>query len=325
VGDLDHYQAYRAFERDIALYEQLFSITPSHIAHDMHPDYASTQFAISQNIPCIPIQHHHAHIASCMAEHGLMEKVIGVAFDGSGFGTDGTIWGGEFLVADYTGFERAGHLLAVPLPGGEQAVRQPWRMAASYLAAAHAECGPFERRQSAPALRTVQQMIEKNLHAPLTSSMGRLFDAVASLCGVRDTVSYEGQAAVELQALATPIEPTGSYPFRVSGALQVGTRPTIRAIADDVNNGVDPARIARKFHSTVVDMIAAVCRRLHYATKIHTVVLSGGVFMNALLSLETETRLRGEGFTVFRHETVPCNDGGLCLGQLAIAARAIQT
>ncbi|HEY1685762.1 MAG TPA: carbamoyltransferase HypF [Tepidisphaeraceae bacterium] len=325
MGDLDHYSAYRAFVGDVGLYENLFCIKPRLIAHDMHPDYASTRYAAERNLHCIAVQHHHAHIASCMAEHGLNEQVIGVAFDGSGFGPDGTVWGGEFFIADYAEFRRVGHLRYVPLPGGEQAVRQPWRMAASYLMDAEAHCDAFASRQSPANLRTVEQMIQKKINSPLTSSIGRLFDAVASLCGLRDIVSYEGQAAIELEALATQSDVPGVYPYEISFATIVDTRPMIQAIAADVDRKADPCCIARKFHSTLVQIIQDICQRLRKVSGLKTVVLSGGVFMNALLSLETERSLSGDGFVVYCHRKVPCNDGGLCLGQLAVAAAQCQT
>ena len=207
MGDLDHFEASCAFERDIGLYERLFSLRSKYIVHDLHPDYASTRYALKREaagqIKCLGVQHHHAHMASCMAEHGLAGPVIGVTLDGTGLGTDGKIWGGEFLVGDYRSFRRAAHLRYVGLPGGEQAVREPWRMAAAHLADAGVTCATFENRMAGAALRTVRQMLERGFNCPLTSSAGRLFDAVASLAGVRDRVSYEGQAAMELEWMAT--------------------------------------------------------------------------------------------------------------------------
>ncbi|HEY2587413.1 MAG TPA: carbamoyltransferase HypF, partial [Tepidisphaeraceae bacterium] len=218
MGDLDHFEAYRAFERDIALYEQLFSLRPRSLAHDLHPDYASTRYAIqrasAEGLECVAIQHHHAHLASCMAEHGLCESVIGVTLDGTGYGTDGAVWGGEFLVGDYRAFRRAAHLRYVAMPGGERAIREPWRMAAAHLADAGTASAQWEARVGSPSLRTVRQMIERRFNAPMTSSAGRLFDAVASLVGLRDRVSYEGQAAIELEWLARTASPCGSYPFK---------------------------------------------------------------------------------------------------------------
>jgi hydrogenase maturation protein HypF len=329
MGDLDHYEAFRAFERDVALYQQLFAVTPEALAHDLHPDYATTRYAREwmrqHGRDVLAIQHHHAHLASCMAEHGLNERVLGVTFDGTGFGTDGAIWGGEFLVGDYRQYTRAAHLRYVAMPGGEAAIREPWRMAVAHLADAQVEFTPLRARLLPLRLRTVETMLERRLNAPWTSSAGRLFDAVAALAGVRDDVSYEGQAALELEFLAAGVEPDGAYPFGLdsaegSEALVVDTRPLIRAVAEEAARGVPAARIARHFHSTVVALIVAVCKRLRRVTGIEAVALSGGVFLNALLTSEASTRLTEDGFRVYRHRLVPPNDGGLSLGQLAIAA-----
>ena len=327
LGDLDHYQAFRAFTRDITLYEQLFSLTPACIVHDLHPDYASTvyarQRAAKEGLRAIAVQHHHAHMASCMAEHGLTERVIGVTFDGTGYGTDGAIWGGEFLVGDYRGFDRAAHFRYLPMPGGEQAARHPWRMAAAYLMDAGAACDPFEGRQDIAALRNIRKMIERHFNCPMTSSVGRLFDAIASLIGIRDSVTFEGQAAMQLQWLASHENPDTAYPFTLHNpdpATQIDVRPMIAAVVQDVGTGVPAARIARRFHCTLVEIIAGVCGTLRTTTQLNTVVLSGGVFMNSLLAAQTRLRLDHEGFRVYSHTAVPTNDGGLCLGQLAVAA-----
>jgi hydrogenase maturation protein HypF len=325
LGDLDHFEAYRAFEKDVALYEQLFGVAPQVIAHDLHPDYATTGFAREQSarlgLPLLAVQHHHAHMASCLAENGLDEPVIGVSFDGTGFGTDGAIWGGEFLVGDYRTFRRAAHLRYVGLPGGDRAVREPWRVAVAHLADAQAELPALEARRSPVELRTGRRMLERGLNSPRTSSAGRLFDAVAALAGVRDHVSYEGQAAIELEWLAAGVAADGAYPFDLGGVpLVVDTRPLIRAVATDVKRGVGAALVGRRFHSTLVDVIAAVCGRLRAETGLGAVALSGGVFLNALLTREVGARLGTDGFRVFRHRQVPPNDGGLSLGQLAVAA-----
>lgn len=324
MGDLDHFKAFRAFERDIALYERLFDFKPRLIAHDLHPDYASTGYARSRGIPCVGVQHHHAHMASCMAENGLTDRVIGVTFDGTGFGLDGAIWGGEFLVGDYSGFERAAHLRYIAMPGGERAVREPWRMAAAYLFDAETECREFLERIPAASLRLVQKMIQRRVNSPPTSSMGRLFDAVASLIGVQDRVSYEGHAAVRLEELASSVAATGTYPFDIVADLKgpwvIDTRPIILSIARDVNSGIKKSHMARRFHSTLVHIVSEICLRVMKATGICNVVLSGGTFMNELLTLEVSDRLISQGFCVYRHRLVPPNDGGLCLGQLTIAA-----
>ena len=334
LGDLDHYEAYRAFERDTALYEDLFAIRPRMLAHDLHPDYATTRYAQKRaaeiGIELHAVQHHHAHLASCMAEHGLTERVIGVTFDGTGYGTDGAVWGGEFLVGDYRHYRRAAQLRYVGMPGGDRAIREPWRMAAAHLWDAQVGEWPRTAQYSRAELTTVQTMLERRLNAPWTSSAGRLFDAVAALAGVRQRVSYEGQAAVELEWLATGVAPAGLYPFELyqphqpepamDTPLVVDTRPLITGVAADARGGMPAALIARRFHSTVVEIIAAVCLRLRSGTGLDAVIPSGGVFLNALLTTEVSARLRAEDFRVYRHRLVPPNDGGLSLGQLAVAA-----
>lgn len=330
LGDLDHYEAYRAFERDIALYEQLFEIRPKLIVHDLHPDYASTRYSqrrcAAEGLERLAVQHHHAHVASCMAEHGLDEPVIGVAMDGAGYGDDGAIWGGEFLIADHAGYRRAAHLRYVRLPGGDQAARQPWRMAVSHLLDAGCE-GVALPGVTAQARKTIEQMTVRGVQAPWTSSAGRLFDAVAALVGLRTENRYEGQAAMELEWLAADLAEEGEYPFKMQSdqsPMVIDTRPLIRAVVRDTQSGIRADVIARRFHATVAAMVYEVCLRLREATHIDAVVLSGGVFLNALLTRETCARLRWAGFRVYRHQQVPAGDGGLCLGQLAVAVRRLE-
>lgn len=333
MGDLDHYDAYRAFEEDIGLFQQLFAVTPQCLAHDLHPDYVTSRYAreraASEGIPLLAVQHHHAHMASCMAENGLAGPVIGVTFDGTGYGTDGAVWGGEFLVGGYREFRRSAHLRYVGMPGGDRAIREPWRMAVAHLADAGMDFTTLGARILPADIKLLTRMLERRFNTPLTSSVGRLFDAVAVLAGVRDRVSYEGQAAVELEWLATGIPPDGAYPFDLTSSrtaraadapLVIDTRPLIRAVAADAARGVGADLIARRFHSTVVDLIAVVCGRLRESTGIEVVVLSGGVFLNAILTSEVDTRLALDGFRVYRHRLVPPNDGGLSLGQLAVGA-----
>jgi hydrogenase maturation protein HypF len=331
LGDLEYYEAQQAFVRDVELYEQLFAVRPECLVHDLHPDYVTTQYANKRGagtgMVLLRAQHHHAHMASCMAENGLAEPVLGVTFDGTGYGPDGAVWGGEFLAGDYRQFRRVAHFRYVGLPGGDRAVKEPWRLAVSHLADARVRNGSLTARLLRSQVQVVERMLERRFQTPLTSSVGRLFDAVASLAGVRDHVSYEGQAAVELEALASAVAPAGTYPFAVEPApgdgaapLVIDTRPFIAAVAGDANRGTDAALIARRFHSTLVEVIAHVCHRLREATGLGAVVLSGGVFLNALLTGEVSGRLREDGFRVYRHRLVPPNDGGLSLGQLAIAA-----
>lgn len=329
MGDLDHFEAYRSFESDVARYADLFAIIPRAIVHDLHPNYASTRYAMAraarEGLRAIAVQHHHAHMASCMAEHGLDEPVIGVSFDGTGFGTDGNIWGGEFLVGDFAGFTRAAHFRYVPMPGGDAAIREPWRMAVSHLADAGAECSSLFRRIDPPGLRTIRQVIHRRINSPLTSSVGRLFDAVAAIAGVRDRVSFEGQAAMELEWVAKE----GSeeiYPYhieRLAPPLKIDTRPLICRVAKDADGGLPPATISRRFHSTLASIAARVCRAIREESGLEKVVLSGGVFMNARLCALISGKLEALGFSTFQHRIVPPNDGGLSLGQLAIAARML--
>jgi hydrogenase maturation protein HypF len=323
LGDLDHYEAYRSYVETIAHYERLFAFRPEFVAHDLHPDYGSTRYAAAYHDSVrLGVQHHHAHIASCMAEHGLERPVIGVAFDGTGYGDDGTIWGGEFLTGDYYSFRRAAHLKYVAMPGGDRAIREPWRIALAHLADSGCDPTPLRERVGESAYDRVLRQLERKFNAPLTSSVGRLFDAVAALVGVRDRVSFEGQAAIELECLAGDVVADGAYPFEIEAGpcLVINSRGLIAGVADDLRRGVEAATVARRFHSTLVEVVARVCGRIGDDTGLDTVVLSGGVFMNILLLTESVERLTREGFRVYRHQQVPTNDGGLCLGQLAIAA-----
>jgi hydrogenase maturation protein HypF len=328
LGDLDHLEAYRAFDRDVRLYEELFAIAPEVLVHDLHPDYATTRYAIDrsgrEHRRVIAVQHHHAHLASCIAEHGMREPAIGVIFDGTGYGLDGAIWGGEFLIGDASRFERAAHLRYVPLPGSDRAIREPWRVAAAHLSEAKVECPGLTNRVPPGEWRTIQQMIEHRFNSPLTSSAGRLFDAIAALLGVRDRVSYEGQAAVELEWLASMSSADGSYPFELDSQV-IDTRPLIAEVVAESIRGTEPRHIARRFHRSVVEIIVAVCTRIRTATGLDQVVLSGGVFLNVLLTRETVERLSREGFRVYRHREVPPSDAGLSLGQLAVAIAQLRT
>jgi hydrogenase maturation protein HypF len=332
LGDLEDRRASQAYVETIAHYERLFAVEPILLVHDLHPDYASTAYArdraSAQGLPRLAVQHHHAHMASCLAEHGLTAPAIGVTFDGTGYGGDGTLWGGEFLIGGCRSFRRAAHLRSVPLPGGEAAIREPWRMALSHLIdGEHGDWADDLMGTRIPrvAMRTVGRMIERRVQSPSCSSMGRLFDAVAALAGVRDRTTFEGQAAMELEWLAAEAPRDGSYPFALTADLDpivVDTRPLIGALASDCRQGVPPPRVARRFHETVVDIIEAVCSALRRTSGLDLVVLSGGVFQNGLLSAAATARLSEAGFRVYRHRRVPPNDGGLAFGQLAVAAAA---
>jgi hydrogenase maturation protein HypF len=322
VGDLRSFKTYEFFTREIAAWETLMRIEPEAVAYDLHPAYLSTKFAQKLSVPHkIGVQHHHAHIASVMAEHELHEPLIGVALDGTGFGTDGTIWGGEFLIADRLGFTRAAHFKAYPQPGGDQAVAQPWRMAAGILLAEGIDLSTED--QFAPeALGEIQKMIRAQFNAPLTSGAGRLFDAVAVLLGLCRTATYEAQPAIRLESIADPRE-TGRYPFEVKTQATPWTLDfglTIRALIEDREQGVGLSVISAKFHNTVVAAVVQACRLLRGRHDLNSVALSGGVFQNALLLRRTIEALQTHYFTVFTNNLVPPNDGGLALGQAAVAA-----
>ncbi len=314
IGDLTSYDTMSFYEATVERMKRLFRVTPVAVAHDLHPHYASTRFAQRCGLPTVGVQHHHAHVASCMAENGIREPVIGVAMDGTGFGLDGRIWGGEFLVADRMRFERRAHLRYVPLAGGDAAIRQPWRSALSYLRDAGVSRDlPIPAKQQ----ELVTAMLERRINVFETSSCGRLFDAVASIVGLRQEITFEAQAAIDLEQAADAGE-TGVYPFAIDGE-EIDMRPTIAAIARDHGT----AKIAAKFHNTLAAVIAEVCEAIRACDGLDRVCLSGGVFQNALLLERTATRLRELRFHVVLHSRVPCNDGGIALGQAAIAAERI--
>jgi hydrogenase maturation protein HypF len=331
IGDLENFETLAAYEQGIAHFRRLFRIQPEIIAYDLHPDYLSTRYALDLakdlRIPAFGIQHHHAHIAACMAEHNLPAEttVIGLSYDGTGYGPDNTIWGGEVLLASYRQFSRPFHLRPIPLPGGDAAAREPWRLAISWLLTS----GIDPKSLPAPLegidperIAQVEQQLKHGINSPLTTSMGRLFDAVASLVGIRQQVNYEAQAAIELEALADPDE-EGEYPYLVTDN-QINPAPTIAAIVEALASGSSPATIAARFHNTIARLSLQVCSTLHDRTGIQQVALSGGVWQNMLL-LERAVRLLSDaGFEVLIHQQVPANDGGLSLGQAVIAYHTSQ-
>ncbi|WP_236051006.1 carbamoyltransferase HypF [Nonomuraea cypriaca] len=324
IGDLENYETLRSYVEGIEHFAALFDVRPEVVAYDLHPEYLSTKHAMGlPDVELTAVQHHHAHIASCLADNGEYGRVIGVAFDGLGYGIDGTLWGGEFLLADLGSFDRAGHLAPVPMPGGSTAIRQPWRMAAAYLAGLPGVEAPAVVRRDQPQWDDVTSLaVRGGIGAPLTSSAGRLFDAVAALLGVRDTITYEGQAAIELEQLADPAE-RGRYPTTLSqngGMIVAAGSDLVRAAVADLATGTDPAVISARFHNGVSDLIVRCCLTLRDATGLTTVALSGGVFQNMLLVQRTLERLSGAGFRVLTHVNVPANDGGISLGQVAVAA-----
>jgi hydrogenase maturation protein HypF len=325
IGDLENAETLQSFTEGIAHFGRLFGIEPQVVAHDLHPDYLSTKYAAGlAGVELTGVQHHHAHIASCLADNDADGPVIGVAFDGTGYGADGTIWGGEFLVAGLADFERAGCLAPVPMPGGAAAIRQPWRMAAAYLTAAFGTdlpAGLAVAERNDRQWAAVTAMAARGINSPLTSSAGRLFDAAAALLGVRDSINYEGQAAIELEQRTDESEP-GSYPVTVTpgtGHLLADGADLIRAVAADLAAGIPVPVIAGRFHNGVAVMVADVCGRLRDQTGLTVVALSGGVFQNLLLTSRVTGLLQDAGFEVLRHSRVPCNDGGLSLGQAVVA------
>jgi len=324
VGDLENLQTLESFEQGIEHFSRFFDIRPGVVAHDLHPEYLSTRHALSlEGVERIGVQHHHAHVAACMAENGLREPVVGVAFDGTGYGLDGRIWGGEFLLVGPGLLERAGHLQYVPLPGGDAGVREPWRMAVSHLANAFGGdfAGlplPFLGELDPGKLDLVRSMLLKGINSPLTSSMGRLFDAVAALAGIRSLVTYEAQAAIELE-MAADESAEGSYPFDILEGGIVDPRPLIRGVVEDLRRGAPASGIAGKFHNTVARIVAAACDRIRAARGHGKVVLTGGVFQNTLLLRKTLESLSAGGFETYWHHQVPPNDAGISLGQAVVA------
>jgi hydrogenase maturation protein HypF len=314
IGDLKTYEVLRAFEAGIEHFERLFAVVPEVIAHDEHPDYLSTRYALGrEGVETVAVQHHHAHLAACLAEHGETGRAVGAIYDGSGYGSDGTVWGGELLAGDLRDFERVGHLWPVRLPGGDRAVRQPWRMAVSWLLEAGWDGplpGPDPRRA-----QQVAELVRTGLSSPVTTSMGRLFDAVAALCGLRSEVSYEGQAAIELEAAADPLE-RGAYELPVTAGGVLDARPAVLEAARDVARGVAAGIVSARFHSAVANATADAVGRVGLGTA----VLSGGVFQNRTLLSATATRLEARGLRVLVPERLPPNDGGISFGQAAVAA-----
>jgi hydrogenase maturation protein HypF len=328
IGDLENAETLQSFIEGISHFSRLFDISPRVVAHDLHPEYLSTKYALDlDGVELVGVQHHHAHIASCLADNGFDGPVIGVAFDGTGYGTDGTIWGGEFLIADLARFTRAGHLAPVPMPGGAAVIRQPWRMAAAYSdAGGFSVAGLDVARRNASRWDAVVSMARRRVNAPLTSSAGRLFDTVAAILGVRDEISYEGQAAIELEQLADITE-TGAYRAAIETAPIEAGEPflargadLVAAAVDDLARGVPTELIAARFHNGMAALIEDGCVLLREEHGLTTVALSGGVFQNLLLLARTVARLENNDFTVLTHSRVPCNDGGISLGQAVIAS-----
>jgi hydrogenase maturation protein HypF len=358
IGDLEDLQTHVAFEENLAHLARLLALEPGIAVHDLHPAYLSTQYA-TRRFPAdrrIAVQHHHAHVASCAAEHGLTEPVIGVAYDGLGMGEDGTFWGGEILAADLAGYRRLARFGLAPMPGGALAVRKPYRMALGYLFGAEALdgraggapetahdprgpmdgsrvgrpgvaldadlAGPFLARLDPREVDLVRTQVARGLNAPAASSAGRLFDAASSLLGLRDVAEFEAQAAIDLEMAADPAEP-GDLPYaleRRDGLVVYDPRPTLGALLEGLAAGVPVASLAARFQRTISLVTRELCAAARATTGLRTVCLSGGVFQNAWLSADLVDGLSRDGFDVFVNERIPTNDGGISYGQAAVAA-----
>lgn len=329
LGDLKNTAVYTSLAQTVEHLQELLDVRPHLVAHDLHPDYLSTRFA--EELPgmrCLAVQHHHAHLASCLGENRWAGPAIGVIFDGYGYGCDGTAWGGEFLLGDARACRRLGHLLPVPLPGGDVAAREPWRMALSWLAATYGDDLPqLPGLAAIPASdrAMVLTMCRRRLNAPLTSSCGRLFDAVAGLAGLRLQISFEGQAALELEQILDPAA-DGAYPLAVTeqdGMLLLDPRPLLRALVDDLLAGATAGAVSARFHRGLARATLDMCRQLRTTGAPAVVALSGGVFQNRFLSEELTRLLQTDGFHVLTHSLVPPNDGGLAFGQALVAVQAL--
>ncbi|MGH9839777.1 MAG: carbamoyltransferase HypF, partial [Blastocatellia bacterium] len=340
IGDLENLETLRSFTEGIEHFKRLFDLQPGVVAYDLHPEYLSTKYALALgeraaqgehtgSLLLVGVQHHHAHIASCLADNRVEGEVIGVAMDGLGFGEDGRFWGGEFFVADFAEAERIAHLDYIAMPGGAKAIREPWRMAAVYL---HRAIGddflnlnlPFVNNLDRRAWATLRRMAETGTNSPETSSMGRLFDAVSSLVGLRGRVNYEGQAAIELEAIADQSVTTG-YEFEIADGGVIKAGAVIRHAVDDLLNGRPASEVSAKFHLAVARLIATVARNGRDQRRLNRVALSGGVFQNMFLIEQASRMLAADGFEVFTHSRVPTNDGGISLGQAAVANARLGT
>jgi len=333
IGDLENVESYAFFEEVVAQLKRVLEIEPRIVAYDLHPDYFSTRWALARTgVQLVGVQHHHAHVAACMAENHLEGNVIGIALDGTGYGTDGAVWGGEVLLADYRDFERIAHFDYVPMPGGAAAIREPWRMAVSYLAHHFGRKlldleVPFVKQLDRRRVETVMRMIEKGLNCPLTSSCGRLFDAVAALVGVRQEVNYEGQAAIELEMIMSGPKDESYYPLSLTqknAGWIIGTKPLLEAIISDLRNCVPTGVISQRFHNSLVEVFTHLAMLLRERIGANRVCLSGGTFQNVYLLEHLQSRLHANGFEVFTHSQVPAGDGGLSLGQALVAAHRLR-
>jgi len=321
IGDMENFETMSSFEQGIELFKQLFQITPELVVHDLHPDYLSTRYAMSLDIPKIGIQHHFAHALSCMAEHGSVGPGLAIVMDGTGYGEEGTVWGGEFLEVTVQGYKRLGHLKQIPLPGGDKAVWEPWRMAAAYLERIYGDFQglhiPFVKKLDLERWSQIQLAVKARINAPLCSSMGRLFDAVSALLNVRGVVNYEGQAAVELEQLVKEGE-LGEYPFKIfehEECLIIDPDSIIEGIVNDIKLKENPSVISTRFHNSITRIISQMAIKVRERTGLSDVFLSGGVFQNTFLLEKAWDILNDNGFRVYIHKKIPPNDGCISLGQ----------
>jgi len=325
IGDLEQLAGYTSFLQATDHLCHLYGVKPELVAHDLHPEYLSTKYALETDLETVAVQHHHAHVASCLVEHGCSDLVLGIAFDGLGLGTDGSLWGGEFLLADLRAFERVGHLAPVGLPGGTAAIREPWRMAVTWARAA-VDRPTAERVGDLLDPRADQVLAILERGAPTqTTSVGRLFDAVAALLGIRPRVTYEGQAAIELEAFATAVDRSDApaYPVAIletDGAFVLDPAPLVASVIDEIDRGIDSTTIAAGFHQGLGTATAKLAARIAEDRGVDTVALSGGVFQNVRLTEIVEDAIAATGLRVLVHREVPPNDGGISVGQAAIAA-----
>jgi hydrogenase maturation protein HypF len=327
IGDLEHLPAYRSFLQAVGHLSHMAGVEPDLVAHDLHPEYLSTKFAMDLDLPGLAVQHHHAHIVSCLVEHGRSEPVLGVAFDGLGMGPDGTLWGGELLVADLTGYRRVGHLRSVALPGGNQAVREPWRMALVWAAAALGEEVAERYGKEVDERWPAVLALSRHANTPVTTSAGRLFDAVAALLGLRARVTYEAQAAIELEACAAgvPLSESPDYELAVTrdaSGLVLDPSPILSRVLADRDAGVPHPLISARFHDGLGRGVSLAVAELAGEAELDTVALSGGVFQNARLTAVVRGGLASAGLHVLVHRHVPPNDGGISIGQAGVAAAA---
>jgi hydrogenase maturation protein HypF len=333
IGDLENLESYRFFEEAEGHLRRILEIKPKVLAYDLHPDYFSTRWALARTgMERIGVQHHHAHVASCMAENHLDGKVIGVALDGTGYGSDGNVWGGEVLIADYLGFERAAHFSYVRMPGSSLAILEPWRMAVSYLAQHFGSEFlnfriPFVEGLDRQRAEVLLRMMERGVNSPLTSSCGRLFDGVAALAEIRQKVTYEAQAAIELEMAIDDSDADDAYPLELTAdgdGWVIETKPLFQALLEDLRAGRSVGIISRRFHNGLAETFARLAVVLRQRTTLNRVCLSGGTFQNDYLLARLSARLESEGFEVFTHTEVPAGDGGLSLGQALVAAHRFQ-